>query len=277
MRAIRGAFLTVMACCAIRAQTCDIAFDAVSVKVAQPGPGRPIGSIMSGGPGSNDPSRLDWINIPLLLILTEAYNVKGFQISGPDWLDSKVDVAATLPKDSTKEQFRLMLRHLLMERFQLKLHHENREGATYSLVVARGGPKMKESSGEPIPAPPAGPRKMEKDENGFPLFPLRPGVSQASDGPRIRWRVRQLSMRDLAGWLSNHLRHAVTDDTGLQGKFDFILTYANQGWAGPSSPETETTTDLIGAMAQIGLKLEQKKATIDTLVIDHMERVPSEN
>jgi uncharacterized protein (TIGR03435 family) len=89
---------------------------------------------------------------------------------------ARFDIAATIRKDVTKEQFRAMLRNLLAERFKLKAHHEKREMAVYSLVVGKNGPKMKESAEDPAPkprteaaaAPPSGPVKMEKDEEGFP-------------------------------------------------------------------------------------------------------------
>jgi uncharacterized protein (TIGR03435 family) len=100
-----------------------------------------------------------------------------YQIAGPDWMSgARFDIAATIRKDVTKEQFRAMLRNLLAERFKLKAHHEKREMAVYSLVVGKNGPKMKESAEDPAPkprteaaaAPPSGPVKMEKDEEGFP-------------------------------------------------------------------------------------------------------------
>ena len=76
----------------------------------------------------------------LKALLGDAFNLKHYQISGPDWLDAdqyRYDIDAKIPKDTTKEQFRSMLQHLLVERFQLTLHREVREVAAYSLVVGR--------------------------------------------------------------------------------------------------------------------------------------------
>jgi uncharacterized protein (TIGR03435 family) len=284
---MRAICLTFLACCAAHAQSPNSSptFEAASVKVSLPAPGKAIAMRMNGGPGSNDPGRIDWANLPIILALAVAYDVKNYQVSGPDWLNtSKFDISATIQKDATKAQFRRMLQKLLAERFQLRLHHENRESLVYALVVTKGGPKMMESpeelaprDGAPAVVPPPG--KMQKDEDGFPLPPARPGAFQSSDGTRIRLRVRQETMAQLAIWLTDHLGHPVTDTTELNGKYDFVLTYAPPGGlsGAASASETDSTVDLIGAMQQAGLKLEPKKAPVDTLVIDHMEKMPVEN
>jgi len=80
----------------------------------------------------------------------DAYDVKSLQIQGPAWLDTqRFDLNATMPPETTKEQFRSMLQNLLAERFKLTIHRETKELPMYSLAVARNGPKMKES--EPVP------------------------------------------------------------------------------------------------------------------------------
>src|ERR1039457_5492305 len=101
---------------------------------------------MSGGPGTPDPGQLTYTNVSLKNILTNAYNVKGYQLSGPKWLDSeRFDITAKIPMGATKEQFQLMLQNLLAERFKLTLHHETKELPMYALVVGKGGSKLKES------------------------------------------------------------------------------------------------------------------------------------
>jgi uncharacterized protein (TIGR03435 family) len=96
-------------------------------------------------------------------------------------------------------------------------------------------------------------------------------------------------MAQFGGWLTDHLDCPVTDETELKGKYDLVLTYATplvagQG-PGASRPadgaanisEADFHAGLIGAMPQLRLKLEQKKAMIDMLVIDRLEKVPTEN
>lgn len=105
----------------------------------------------------------------MLGFVMEAYDVKLFQISGPDWIGStKFALTATVPKGATKAQYRLMLQNLLAERFKIKAHFEKREGIVFSLVMGKNGPKMQESAEEPAAREAA---KAHKDAEGFPVYP----------------------------------------------------------------------------------------------------------
>jgi uncharacterized protein (TIGR03435 family) len=218
--------------------------------------------------------------------LEEAYDVKPFQISGPDWLGStKFQLIATVPKGATKEQYRLMLQNLLAERFKIKVHFEKKEGTSYALVVGKNGPKMKESveepaakEGAPAATPPA---KAQVDQDGFPACPPGRGTRTLIANGRVRLCANQVTMERLVALLTNRSGHTVTDETELKGKYDFVLTYAAATPAPDGSaasvPEADSYPDLIGAMQQLGLKLEQRRTMIDMLVIDHLEKVPTEN
>ena len=75
--------------------------------------------------------------------------MKFSQLSGPKWIgdySALFDLTATLPPNTSNQQFQVMLRNLLTERFHLILHHETKAFPGYQLVVANGGPKLKESS-----------------------------------------------------------------------------------------------------------------------------------
>jgi uncharacterized protein (TIGR03435 family) len=64
-----------------------------------------------GGPGSNDPGRIDYVGVTLKMLLKRAYDVAADQISGPGWIDSeRYDIAAKLPPGTDREQLRSMLR-----------------------------------------------------------------------------------------------------------------------------------------------------------------------
>jgi uncharacterized protein (TIGR03435 family) len=144
--------------CLAYGQTADksLTFDAASVKPAAPPTPDGRGMIMmagpTGGPGTKDPGRIHYPYMSLKNILMNAYDVKNFQIVGPGWLDTeRFDITATMPPDTTKEQFRAMLQNLLAERFKMTVHRETKELPMYSLVVAKGGPKMKEAAELPAP------------------------------------------------------------------------------------------------------------------------------
>jgi uncharacterized protein (TIGR03435 family) len=299
--------------CLAYSQTVDksLTFDAASVKpAALPTPdGR--GMIMlqgpSGGPGTKDPGRIHYPYMNMKNLLMTAYDVKNFQISGPAWLDSeRFEINATMPPDTTKEQFHVMLQNLLAERFKLTLHRETKELPTYSLVVAKNGPKMKESAqdpahksdGEPVqlPRPPAQP-KMGPD--GFPIIEIPPGapIAMIMMNGRARLIAAQKTMQDLAERLTNLTNRPVTDATGLKAKYDFTLTFSPEGMNGPMGPipappppsagvngapgagaEAETLPEIFGAVqAQLGLKMEPKKGPVEMIVIDHIEKTPTEN
>src|SRR5207249_5172791 len=103
---------------------------------------------------------VDYANVSLRDLIRRVYEVKEYQVSGPDWMKSaRFDIVAKIPSDTPKEQVPLMLQTLLAERFKLAIHRETKDLPMYALVVGRNGPKMKESLKEPEidpNAPPAG-------------------------------------------------------------------------------------------------------------------------
>jgi uncharacterized protein (TIGR03435 family) len=309
--------LAVFTCGLAYGQTADkaLTFDAASVKPATPPTPDGRGMIMiggpSGGPGTKDPGRIHYPYMSLKNILMNAYDVKNFQIVGPGWLDTeRFDITATMPPDTTKEQFRAMLQNLLAERFKMTVHRETKELPMYSLVVAKGGPKMKEAAEVPAPkddgdagAPPPPPLPMQPKmgPDGFPILPQlagRGGLFMIMMNGRARMIGQQQTMQDLASRLTNQLSRTVTDATALKAKYDFTLTFSPEGMNGPMGPlpppppppggggephaagvpDMEPLLDIFGAVqAQLGLKLEPKKGLVELIVIDHAEKTPTEN
>src|SRR5579872_5425503 len=109
LRTIIGVGVALMASSGSFAQTPDssLQFDVASIKPAAPPTSPGIRVMMRGGPGSPDPGQITYSNVTLKNVLMNAYGVKGYQISGPAWLDSeRYDIVAKIPKDATKEQFK---------------------------------------------------------------------------------------------------------------------------------------------------------------------------
>jgi len=99
----------------------------------------------TGGPGTSEPGRIHHPLISLRGLLNRAYG-SYFEIVGPGWIETETySVDATMPSNATAEQFQEMLRNLITSRFQLKYHVDAKQFAGYSLVVAKGGVKFKES------------------------------------------------------------------------------------------------------------------------------------
>jgi uncharacterized protein (TIGR03435 family) len=243
-------------------------FEAASVKHSDP-KAKSLGpNVCKGGPGTPDPGMLHCTNSSLSLYILLAYDVKWYQLVSPDWVihggsESGYDVTAKIPPGTSKGDYRLMLQHLLADRFGLVVHRETRELPVYSLVSGKGKPKIVPSSS---PAPP-GPRcAMSFVENHF------------------HWACHNTLMKDLAGNLETQFWSDVADQTGLPGEYDFILDFipaeswqSKVGWS-PSSAITDDTPALDTAIfEQLGLKLEKGKGPVQVLVVDKAEKNPTEN
>ena len=263
-----------------------------------------------GGPGTADPGRITWNNASLMDILIEAWDVKRFQVTGPDWLGTeRFDVVAKVPAGATKEQVRVMWQNLLAERWNLSLHHGSKVFEVDELVAAKGGPKLKTTDldpsapeAQPPDGPPAGPPKLDK--NGIPEMNA-PGLFMMQtigpNGPNARMIGKAQTMAQLANRLGDQLNRAVVDKTGLNGKYDFVVEFApdpgsfpggpgrGRGPGGPlpgappdgpqvPGPNDPSGLTLIGALQQqLGLRLQSTKAPIDILVVDRANKVPTEN
>ena len=305
-----SAIVLVCVASAVSAQSPDssLSFEVASVKAAAPqGNGRMMMG-GRGGPGTNDPGRYTTTNMPLKLLLAQAYNVKDHQITGPSWLDSeRYDIVAKVPPGATKEQFRVMLQNLLIERFKITLHRETKELPIYTLSVGKNGPKLKETTLEasafnpPAPgAQPAAPPPPPPPSGEFPKMPPgRPGMMMMMSQGHFRLSAAGQSIENLMNMLSMQLGRPIIDKTGLTGKYDFQLDFMPEMGSGPMralgppppgaggpggdgggslTPASDPgAPNLLTAIQELGLKLEAGKGPVDLVVVDKAERVPIEN
>ena len=265
-------FLTILVCA--QAQQ----FEVASIKLSVPD-GRRMRFGSRGGPGSKDPGLYICENCPLRALIRDAFGLKEYQLSGPDWMQSTwFMVSAKIPEGTTKEQFLVMKQNLLIERFKLAFHREKKEMQSYELVVAKGGPKMKESEGPLDPDErPARMTERKTDAEGFPLLPPgRVPMEMMVAGGYATSRHVAETMEEFAVTLSYQLHKPLTDATGLKGKYDFTLHWIAQG-AGPSTGDDTGPTIFRALPEQLGLRLESKKGMVEVLVVDHVEKVPTEN
>jgi uncharacterized protein (TIGR03435 family) len=231
------------------------AFEVASVRMNTTGANEGLGR------GQEDiqhsPDGLTMRNVRLRSCLKWAYGLADNQVSGPDWINTeRYDIAAKAASPVAEEQLRLMLRTLLAERFHLAFHKQTKELSTYTLHVARNGPKFKESAGE--------------------------GES-VTQGNQMNLMLQKTTMEQFAKMLATPLGGAVVDMTGLKGKYDFSLDlmpylpdkcrYAPCGLA-----EIDITNSIASALLdQLGLQLAQKKEAVEVYVVDHADRTPLEN
>ncbi len=254
------------------------AFEVASIKASPPGAGSRVSS--GGGPGTKEPGTWRCESMTLKNIVAIAFNVRYDELVAPDWMNEpRFDITAKVPKGATREQVNPMLQNMLIERFGLKYHQERKEFQGYQLVIAKNGPKFKESAPEPTPetttseaaAPRAATPTLGSD--GFPI--VAPGVSSViTIGGRGRAQLLRASMQRLVINLSRWLSAPVTDNTGLTGQYDLSLYWVGSDPTGPG-PEGPSLLDAV--QSQLGLKLEREKVLMPIVVVDHSERIPTEN
>jgi uncharacterized protein (TIGR03435 family) len=275
------ALLTMVAIGVASSQTATpdrLTFEAASVSPAKSASGR---FTMNGGPGTSDPGRISYTNIMLRRILLSAYEVRNYQISGPEWLDSlRFDITAKVPDRATKEEFQSMLRNLLATRFKMTTHRESKELPIYALLVAKNGPKVKATVGDGAVAgkPPEDQLALiqkAEGKDGFPALSLpAPGlVIETKDG-RARVTAKEMPLSKFADLLSGQLGSPVVDMTGLTGNYSFAVYFTpeDHNLDGNSDPS------IFGALReQLGLRLEARKGPVELLVIDHADRIPTDN
>ena len=258
-------------CFATQAQTAKPTFEVASVK-----PATPLGPRGMQANHNVDPVRYSCQNCPVFWVLSEAYDLKLYEYNGPDWVHQvRFDFDAKIPEGTRKEALHQMLQNLLGDRFKLAVHREEREMQVYELSVMKGGPRFQQSipSDSGDTAPPSG--RLNRDADGFPI--LTKGTQMSLGLGKGRLRSDDQPMSWLVEILSNQMQGPVKDATGLSAKYDYQLSWAWDENSG-SGMMDEFRSALIRALqSQLGLKLEQKKGKVEVLVVDHIDKAPTEN
>ena len=182
-----------------------------------------------------------------------AFQLKDYSLSAPAWLDSaRFDIAAKIPEGAAHERFPEMVQNLLIDRFKLAYHRESKVMPALVLVVDKKGLKVK-----PV---------ADRGQHG----------SSTSYG---RLTANQLTMARLAEVLSRELDRPVEDRTGVSGLYDITLRFVPDNARPTARPEDPSASSSIFAalQEQAGLRLETRKLPVEILVVDHIERRPTEN
>jgi len=223
-----------------------------------------------------DPGSVALRGVPLKPVLMEAFKVKIEQIEGPSWLETDCfAISAKIPEGAGRDQLPDMLRALLTERFKLVAHTEDRLRSGYALVVDKGGPKCKE----------------DDPTTNFMGKNARPGLTMyGAFGHGALKGV--MTMATLASNLSRQGYGPVEDATGLTGKYDIELHWTPDPALGPRAvdptasaatppgadiPAPEGPSLLTALRESLGLRLERRNVQVQFVVIDHIERIPTEN
>jgi uncharacterized protein (TIGR03435 family) len=219
--------------------------DNLRFEVASIRPRVDVGAQRAGIEETPDLVRIE--NLPLSGIIRMAYGVMNFQLVAPDWTTrARFDIEARPPAPYTSAQRQQMLRNLLTDRFKLEVHNEKRQVTGFDLLVATGGHKLPMATGR----------------TGF--FTVRQGLI---DGPNR-------NVADLVSQLTSMVGAPIGDRTGLTDRYDLKLEWTPDGGGAAAAPELSIFTAL---REQMGLRLEPSRVTIDVVVVDRVERTPTEN
>lgn len=313
-----------------KAATANLTFDVASVRLSAPldmakvaADYRASGKVPKMGPHVHA-SRAEYNVMSLKDLIATAYGVKPYQITGPDWLGSqRFDIVATLPPGSCKDEAPRMLQALLEERFKLKAHRATEEHPVLALVVAKGGPKLKESSGAALAIDADAPLKPGETKIDGPDGPIRvmrnkggsTTVDMGAKGiitQRMDMQARtmnlessNLTMDGLAEQLTSMMQmggaggRQVVNMTGLKGDYQVAVEIslaelmalaraqgvnvsggggASTGTVAPeaSDPAGGVST-VFESVQKLGLRLEPRKAPVEQMVVDSVEKNPTEN
>jgi uncharacterized protein (TIGR03435 family) len=227
-----------------------------------------------------------------------AYKVKDHQVVGPDWIATdRFDIHATLPAGSSRDQVPEMLQALLEQRFQLKMHRGSREFPVYAIVVAKdGASKLKQSPLDPEVVDASG-RKAPLDvqgSGGRGGTTVKFGRGAYYTFGDNKFEAHKLTMQILADTLSRYVERPVIDMTGLDGTYDVALEFTPEDYrvllirsaisAGITLPpealmflQGASDESIFKGLQTVGLKLEQRKAPLEVLIVDSASKTPTDN
>ena len=255
MRAFLGTSLLIFTACGAFGQPAETApaFEVASVKLNAAGSGEGRGREVV----TPSPAGVTMRNVHLKSVLQWAYHLQAAQISGPGWLDdNRYDIVAKTAGETPTERQRVMMQTLLAERFKLTFHRETKEMPAYIVTVAKSGHKLKQSDSD-----------AEMD------------VKPSGNG-KMAAAFSHVTLAQLSEMAQSPLQGVVIDQTGLKGSYDFTLDmspFVGGGDFRPTGIEDVVTMIIQAAKEQLGIVIEQKKAPVEILIVDHAEKVPVEN
>jgi uncharacterized protein (TIGR03435 family) len=290
------------------AQT-PLSFEVASVKKAEP---LSVNLVMSGKMNLGmviDNAQVNIKSMSIAELMRVAYKVRVYQVSGPEWLTAeRYTITAKMPAGATRDQVPEMMQALLAERFKLTFHRETKEQSVYALTVMKSGLKLQESAPDDTaqstssgPAAPQGTAPTDGSAQVRVNVTSDAGgmVQQASPYGNVKFMPRENGMRleltkmtstGMVDTLARFLERPVIDMTDLKSRYDLTI---DVGWGDmmtmaravgmtipmqlPPGAMDPGNSAVFTAIQQYGLKLEPRKAPIDMLMIDHVEKTPTDN
>jgi uncharacterized protein (TIGR03435 family) len=291
-----------------------LTFDAASIhSAAAPDMAAMMAGLQAGRKPESvhlDGSRATFVYQSLKELIAYAYKLRAYEINCPEWLvTDRFDIVARMPDGATKDDVPAMLQALLADRFKLEAHQELQDQPVLGLVATKDGPKLKVSAATPQPLDetiPLKPGQTRRDtQDGPMLLTSNPDGSTTYDlGARGSFNLKfndetrsmhmdasALSMNGFAMMMTQlgaGQGRQVVDMTGLTGRYqsavdfslmDLVTSLHQQGIEVPvgGNSDPDSGPSVSSALDKLGLKLEKTHAKVNRLVIDHVEKGPTEN
>jgi uncharacterized protein (TIGR03435 family) len=199
-------------------------------------------------------------NMNLRYLIQWAWSLQAKQVAGgPPWLDkARFDINGEIDGDGipNQNQWKIAVRKLLIERFQLQIHHEKQEMPAFALTIARGGPKLAPGDGN-----------------------VRAHQSMGFTGPAgqtMHGYGVNASIGDFIGELQRlTMNRPIVDKTGLTGVYTIQIVFTREepdALGMTQLPDTAAPNLLVALQEQLGLKLQSTKTPVDVIVIDQAEQ-----
>jgi uncharacterized protein (TIGR03435 family) len=221
-----------------------------------------------------------------------AYQVREFQVTGPDTLNLQFDLNAKIPENTPRKQLPAMVQTLLEDRFKLAIHRDKKEFPVYALTVLKGGPKLKAA---PLDAPEPGADKNNVNVSvnvntggsggrGGAVVNLGNGAYVTNAGGKVDGH--KISIPQLVETLGRFVDRPIVDVTGISGTYDVTLPYGvddlrallrSVGVDRPIPDDALPPASLSESLKAVGLSLEARKSPLDIIVVDHIEKTPAAN
>jgi uncharacterized protein (TIGR03435 family) len=187
-------------------------------------------------------------------VVAWAYDVRDFQVTGPDWMDQVgFDISAKAEGKAKEADLRRMMRTLLAERFKFEAHQDRKETTAYVLQIGKNGLTQ---------------TVKPSDTEGDPL--IQPNLS------KMEVSVKRAPVSQLVELLAKVLREPVIDETGLSGTFDATVNVSKYIPDGSTAPDI-TALALRAIQAEFGLEVKHRKTLMEFVIVDRSERAPVEN
>ncbi len=285
-------------------------FEVATIKPAQPvDQAKFVAALQNGGRmpiGARIYShRAEYLNMDLKGLLMYAYGVKLYQITGPDWrATTRFDIVAKMPEGSTNEDAPKMLQSLLEDRFKLTTHRTGVEHPVLALVVGKGRPKLKASAEKPVAIDEDAPLKPGELNMDGPDGPVRAKADMTTGSSVVDMGLKgKISRRVNQATQSMHIEFSMTtmggvayvltqlmsqlgggapglqvvDMTGIQGNYDASLEVSLSDPPRGAAVDPGGASSVMDAVQSMGLKLESRNAVMDQLIVNHVEKTPTDN